>query len=166
MANTKNKVQEWPIRNDDIVLKVLAGVPVKIVADAYKMTPQNVSKICNNPKAAEIVKLARAKFQEKLVQSNEEKLGLLSNMAVDRLKTTLETDLPATAKAKPNQDRVALKILEGRGFLKVDKSGSAGLQVPMEVWDKLMDGLKKSDEAMQIDPFEEAEFEVVEEENV
>ena len=146
MSNTKNKVQSWPLRNDEIVLKVMADIPVVDVAKAYNMTPQNVTKIIRDPRAQEIIKLARSKFQEKLVQETEEKLGLLSKLSVDALKVTLEEEMEATAKAKPNQDRVAMKILEGRGFLKVDKSGSTGLQVPVEIWDKLVDGLRKADE--------------------
>ena len=166
MATTRNPIQSWPLRNDRIVLMVLAGMPVKEVAKSFGLSQQMISIIVADPRAEEIGRIARARLQEKLIDTIEEELDQMARMATEKLKATLQADIGAVHKAKPNQDRVAVKILEGRGFLKKERGATGGLQIPKELYGKLVEAMEKANKAAEIDPFDdedvqEAEFEVV-----
>ncbi len=47
MGKTRNAVSTWPLRNDQIVLRVLATGSLKIVAKEFELTPQGFLKDFN-----------------------------------------------------------------------------------------------------------------------
>ena len=150
-----NEVAErWPLRNDQIVLMILAGSPAREVAAAYGLSERQVSSIFTDPRAADIKRLARERLQEKILETIEDELDVTSKLAVQVIKRTLEADIAPVHKAKANQDRVAIKVLQGRGFLRSeDRGAGAGFQVTNDQFDKLLTALGKADEAKNIDPF-------------
>jgi hypothetical protein len=152
MADT---LSPWPPRNDQIVLLALTGVPTTEIGAQFGMSQRNVQLIFNDPRANEIKKIAKARFQEKLIETIEEELDVASKLALKVIKRTLAADISPFHKAKSNQDRVAIKTLEGRGFLRSEDRGSGiGYQVTPDQFNKLMTALGKADEAKDIDPFE------------
>lgn len=151
----KNLAQDWPLRNDQIVMMALGGMKQRAIAEQFDISHQAVSVIIRHPKAEEIIRIAKAKLQEKLVETIDEKLGLTARLAVKVIKKTLDADISPIHKAKANQDRVAIALLRGRGYLRQEgQDGAGGFQVSPEQFDKLTTAMRKSDEAQQIQPLE------------
>lgn len=146
------------LRNEQIVMFVLANPDLTYnhIGLVFGMTGANVSVIMKSPEAKEIITEARKRLREKLLESAEEQLDLQAKLAVKALQKTLEADLPATHKMKSNQDRVAVKVLQGRGLLRAgpDAAKGGGYQLSPEMYDRLERALNKADEAAGIDPFE------------
>jgi len=168
MGKRVNKVQKWPTRNDQIVLAVLAGATPADVARAFGMTRQNVAKILKSPMAQDVILAAKGKLREKLLEDIEDELDVMSKLALRKLRVTLDADITAVHKAKPNQDRVAMKLLEGRGFLRKERDDGGGFHMSEEQFGKLIQAMEKADAVQEIDPFSspiEGEFELVEEDD-
>ena len=151
----ENTLATWPIRNDQIVLMSVAGMDQATVAKHFGLTNQQISRILKDPRAQSVVERARERLQERIFEGVEAELDLAARAAVKAIKVTLNADISAFHKAKPNQDRVAIKILEGRGHLKssTDEGGDGGFRVTDEQFKKLMTAMEKSDAAEKIDPF-------------
>jgi len=132
----------------------MTGTSAADVATQFKMSVRNVNMIFTDPRAGEIKKVAKARFQERVIETIEEELDVAAKLAVKVIKRTLNADISPMHKAKANQDRVAVKTLQGRGFFQAgDRSNGTGYQVTPEQFDKLMSALGKADEAQGIDPF-------------
>ena len=166
----RNLAQEWPLRNDQIVLLALSGTMTQEeIGEIFGMTRQNVALILKHDRAKEIIQIARARLRENLVDTIEGELDLASRAAVEVIKRTLNADISPVHKAKPNQDRVAVALLRGRGFMREEGKGAeGGLQVPADQFANFVESLRKADAAREIDPFAgqeviDVEVEVVEE---
>ena len=169
MPKTSNLAQVWPVRNDQIVLLLLAGMPQKEVAAQFEMTRQMISRIANDPRAEEIIRSAREAISEKLLDGIEDELDAATRLSMKVIRRTLDADISPVHKAKANQDRVAVSVLRGRGYLSQEgRSEEGGFKVSPAQFDRLVGALAKADAAKKIDPFEnipEAEAVVVGEEN-
>lgn len=161
-TNDRGKEMEWSLRNDQIVLLVVAGTPHSEIAKQFGLTRQRVTQIMATAKAKEMVAQYRQRLQEHLLSSIEGQLDESAKLAAKAIKKTLEADISAFHKAKSNQDRVAIKLLEGKGFLnkKEERADDAAMQVTNEQFNKLMAAISKSDEAAKI---RVVEAEVIEE---
>lgn len=163
MGKTRNLVSTWPLRNDQIVLRVLATGSLKDVAKEFSLTAQQISVICNDPRGEEIIRAARERLREKLLEGIEDQLDVAAQASLKVLQRTLKADISPMHKAKPNQDRVALKILGGRGFLHGDPQGDGGgTQLSEEQFSRLVSAMKASDAVRGIDPFEKVEVQEAE----
>ena len=152
---TNNLAQNWPVRNDQIVLLLLGGMTQQEVADQYKLTRQAVSKIARDPRAAEIITHAREAITEKLLADMDDQMTHAARLAIKCIRRTLEADITPTHKAKGNQDRVAVAMLRGRGFLSQETNeGERSFLISPAQFDRLVGAMEKSDEAKKINPFE------------
>ena len=151
---TNNLAQNWPIRNDQIVLLLLGGMTQKEVAGQFKLTRQAISKIANDPRATEVITAARESITEKLLSDMDDQMTHAARLAIKSIRRTLEADINPVHKAKGNQDRVAVAVLRGRGFLTQETAeGERSLQMTPVQYDRLLGAMKKSDEVKGIDPF-------------
>jgi hypothetical protein len=146
------------LRNEQIVMFVLANPDLTYnqIGLVFGMSGENVRVIVKSNEGKEIITQARRRLREKLLESAEEQLDLQAKLAVKALQRTLEADISPTHKAKANQDRVATKVLQGRGLLKSgpDSGNKGGYQMSPEMFDRLERALSKADMAAGIDPFE------------
>lgn len=156
MPKNVNLAQSWSLRNDQIVLLALSGtMNQRELGEAFGISHQQISNILSDPRAEEIITVARTKLQEHLVKDIEDQLDLASQAAVRVIKRTLDADIAPKHRAKSNQDRVAIATLRGRGYLKEEgKGGDSGFQVPAEQFNAFMEAMKKADKAQEINPFE------------
>lgn len=151
------------MRNDQIVLRVLATGSLKDVAKEFELTAQQISVICNDPRGEEILRAARERVREKLLEGIEDQLDVAAKASLAVIKKTLDADIHPFHKAKPNQDRVALKVLGGRGFLRGDPQGDgAGYQISEDQFSRLVKAMQASDKVREIDPFKKEEEIIVE----
>ena len=161
------------VRNDQIVLmSLLPGEDGKAmtheaIAKKFGMTRSNISTILKSDEAKEMMEAARERVRENLLDDVKGSLTLLQKLAVKRIKVTLDADINAIHKAKPNQDRAAFRLLEGQGILKKESEDGqeGGLRVSPDQMAKLLGALEKSDRVKEIDPFEnvpDADFEILE----
>jgi len=158
----KNPAQDWPLRNDQIVLLVLSGASQAAAGRTFDISRQAVGKILNDPRAKDIIRQARQKLHDRILESMDDQLDLASKLSLVKLKQTLDADISPYHKAKSNQDRVALKILAGRGFLPGDsRTEEGGLLMSGDQFAKLVSAMSKSDQAKQIDPFKVEENEII-----
>ena len=149
----------WPLRNDQIVLSVLGGRDREEVAEEHGLTHQQISNIVNDPRAQEIISAARARIKEVLLEDIEDQLDLSAQLSLKVIRRTLEADISPVHKAKSNQDRVALKLLAGRGFLRTEsRDGEQGLQMSADQHKRLLEGMEKAMRVRAIDPFEDKEI--------
>jgi hypothetical protein len=176
MSKKKSKAVEkpWPLWKDQVVLFYMSGMTQEEVAThmsgiGHKMTRQSVSNILKDPRAGEIIAAARSKFKEVLIEGIGDELDVASKLALKAIKKTLEAEIHPIHQAKANQDRVALKVLSGRGFLREDsRNEDAGLQVPPDQFERLVKAMERSNRAREQNPYEDyedAEIEVIEDES-
>lgn len=152
----KDLSKSWTLRDDQIVLmSLMPNTTHQQIADMFGITRQAVSQKIADPRGQEIVEMARRRLRENLVEGIDGELDNLTRLAVRKLKVTLEADIAAVHGAKPNQDKVALSLLKGRGFLREEGKGAeGGIQMSPEQFGRLVEGMAKADEAQRIDPFE------------
>ena len=149
-----------------IVLMLLGGAKQKEVAKEFGLSRQRISKIAEDPRAEAVIQKARESITDKLLGDIDDQLDLASRLSMKVIRRTLAADISPTHKAKGNQDRVAVSILRGRGFLSKDgESGEKGFQITPAQFDRLTEALAKADEAKKIDPFEGIQEAVVVEED-
>ena len=167
MSKATNTAQVWPVRNDQIVLMLLGGMTQAAVGREYNLSRQAIAKIAKDPRAEEIIQRARETITEKLLGDMDEQLDLASRLSMKVIRRTLNADISPTHKAKGNQDRVAVSILRGRGFLsRESETGEKGFMITPAQFDRLTEALSKADAAKKIDPFAEIpEVQVVEEDS-
>ena len=136
----KNLAQEWPVRNDQIVLLLLGGMTQK--------------EFANDSRALEVITAAREAITEKLLSDMDDQMTHAARLAIKSVRRTLEADISPVHKAKGNQDRVAVAVLRGRGFLTQENNeGEKSFVVTPAQFDRLVGSLAKADEAKKIDPF-------------
>ena len=146
-----------------------AGVPISELAVAAGFSENHCRRILGTDHAKQIVQAIRIRLRERLLEDVEAQLDVSTKLSIQVIRKTLEADIPATHKAKPNQDRVAIKLLQGRGILKNDigAGGNGGFSMSPEQFDRMMGAIERSDKATAGDPFEglsevqEAEYEVI-----
>lgn len=153
---TQKADRQWPVRNDQIVALAAVGVPSRDIAKQFGMSKGNVNRIVNDPRGQAMLTQLRQRWREKILEDIEGGLDVASKLAVKAVLKTLKADIPASKQAKANQDRVAIKILQGRGFLPgSDGSGDdGGLRMSDEQFGRLVGAIEKSSRVQEIDPFE------------
>lgn len=159
----------WSIRHDRVAMLYAAGVPIVEISKAVGFVVKTCQRIVDSEHGQKIVQTIRARLRERLLEDVEAQLDVTTKLSIQVIRRTLEADIPATHKAKPNQDRVAIKLLQGRGILKNDigGSGTGGFSMSPEQFDRMMGAIGRSDQATAGDPFEgldevqEAEFEII-----
>ena len=162
------------LRNDQIALmSLMPGEDGKqmthaAIAEKYNLTRSAVSIILKGDEAMDLIEQAREKLRTFLINSIEGELDLMSQLAVKKIRTTLEAEISAIHKAKPNQDRAAFRLLEGRGFLRAeaDNGEAGGLKVSPDQFGKLLGALERSDRVKEINPFDtcttaDADYEII-----
>ena len=156
MAKERASADRWGIKNDQIVLmSLMPGMNHAEVARQFGCTRQHVSQLVKDPRAGEIIEIAKRKLREHLIEGIEGELDVMARLAVKVIRKTLEADIDPLHGAKANQDRQASKLLEGRGFLREEGKGAeGGMQMSQDQFERLMKGMEKADEVRGIDPFE------------
>lgn len=167
---SQKALSAWTVRHDQICLLRATGTSERELAKTFNLARSTISNIVNDPRGQKIIELTRQKLRERIVEDVESQLDLATKASIKVLRRTLEADISPIHQAKANQDRVALKMLQGRGFLRTEQPGQGGgFQMAPEQFDRLVSAMAKADAAQGIDPFsslgegvEEADFEVVE----
>ena len=156
-SNGQGLVKSWgDVETRIVELFFLIGVPKREVAESVGVPVKVVEKTIKDPRARELVESARQKILEETSQDIKERVGhkvnRLRSKAAEALDRTLSADINPLHKAKPNQDRVALKVLQGTGDLD-DKSEreTGGITLTEEQFDRLLDGLTKADRVAAMD---------------
>jgi hypothetical protein len=173
-AEDKAIERAWPLWKEQAVFLVLAGNTQQEVVDilskqGINVTRQAISAMMKTDEAKSLVRVVKEKFRENLLESIEDQLDAAAKLALRSVKRTLSAEISPTHKAKPNQDRVAIKVLQGRGFLSVEsETKNIAPQVPPEIWGKLVGALEKSARVGDVDVFANSgpvvEAEIIEEE--
>lgn len=162
--------RRWTAKENKIVmLDLLGDLTQAEIGEIVGYSQSWVGKILKDPRAVEVREAFRKRSLEKMIETADQKLDTLVDKAVDKLDVTLSADIAATSKAKPNQDKVSLKLLEGRRLLKRGPEegsgrGSGPLFSP-EGEKRFLDMMEKANKVKDIDPFDEvpeAEYEVIE----
>lgn len=140
-------VKSWTTLEDQIVILSSTGHFSELtLAQNFNVSVPYVKKVLSDPRAQVVLATVRDKIRENLVHSVEGELTYLASKAVQVLKVTLEAELPATHDAKPNQDKVALAVLKGMGYLGEEANkGGGGLQLSPEQHSSLLAAIEKSD---------------------
>lgn len=167
MTQKKGKamVRSWGAMEDQIVLLYATGhFTHKDLGNRFEIASDQVKRILGDPRAEEIRALAREKIREGLVRGVEDELPQLASYAVQCIKRTLMAEISPTHVAKANQDRVALKVLTGIGYLREDgTTPEGGITLSPEQHKSLIDAIDRSNRVKQADGVEEMPAEVVEE---
>lgn len=164
----------WSDTDQKIVeMHFILGIPKNEIAQSLSVPRRLVQRTINDPRTKELVKAARQKILERTSRDMDERVGhMVRGLRTDAAKAlgrTLEADISPLHKAKPNQDRVALKVLQGTGDL-VDKSEAepGGITLTDDQFDRLLEGLQKADrvQAQSVEvgkeSVREAEYEIEE----
>lgn len=163
----------WSETDQKIVeMHFILGISIPEIADSLKVPRRLVKRTVEDPRTKELVKSARQKILERTSRDMTERVGhMVDGLRADAAKAlakTLEAEISPLHKAKPNQDRVALKVLQGTGDL-VDKSETerGGITLSDDQFDRLLEGLSKADrvQAQKVDTgsdtVEEVDFEIM-----
>lgn len=156
-------IKKWTTRNEHIALLWLTGKTQAEIAKMFGIHQSTVARIVGDPRVEELKARIREELRERVIDSVAAELDDAAQLAVRAIRRTLEADISPVHKAKPNQDRVALKVLQGRGHLAVVHEGETGsFQMSDDQFGRLMAAMSKADAAAKIDPIPEAEYEVIE----
>lgn len=134
----------WSPQFEQVVLLYVTGMPVSTIAKKFKLRASHVEEILAHEKARDIIESARRKLREKIQEDIGADLDNISKLATQRLRETLEASIPPLHRAKINQDRVALQILEGRGFLNESPGRLGGIRISPEQLTKLVAAMEKA----------------------
>lgn len=160
----KKDLSTWSARNDMIVMMAFSGHYTNgQIGEKFGITAAQVGNIVNDPRAKEVLDIARHRLREKLMEDIEDQLDLTAKASLKVLKRTIKANISPMHKAKINQDRVALKLLQGRGFLSTEaRREEEGTKMSDDQFNALVAAIEKSDRAKQIPVLEDLEAEVVE----
>lgn len=154
-------IKNWKSRHTTVIALSVLGESNEAIAEKTGYTPQRVSQILNDPKGLELREEMEQRFRENLTEDVASRLERLAVKAVDALEETLSANISAIHKAKPNQDRVALKILEGQGHLRSEGTpGSGGIQLPPEMAGAFLKAIERANRVQEINALPQLEAEV------
>lgn len=154
VGGVKPQANSWPPWKDVLVLRAFSGQEsLKALAREFKVPYRVAQRVIADPRAEELRIRTRERIRENIMDSVEDQLDESTRKAVEVIRRTLNAEITAFHPAKANQDRVALKVLEGRGFLSTDRGQGGGLSMSEEQFDRLLAAIQKSDTASRVDPF-------------
>jgi hypothetical protein len=145
----------WTAIEDQIVILWSTGhFSETALAEKFNLPAPYVKQVLKDPRAETTRMLVRDRIRENLVQSVEGELTYLASKAVQVIKQTLEAEISPLHQAKGNQDKVALAVLKGMGYLgDGENRGAGGLQLSPEQHSALLKAIEKSDRVAQTTPF-------------
>lgn len=152
-AKTTPGVKKWTLRNEQIIIMRMAGATQEEIGKAFGISRKAVERIEKHPQAAIVEEEMRAALRERLLDDIESQLDQATRDSMKAIMVTVGAEMSAFHPAKSNQDRVALKVLEGRGYLGKEKNDEGSVTLSSEQFSVLIEQMKKSDAAQQIDPF-------------
>lgn len=138
-----------------VELHFLLGMPLGEIAGMLKVSKRTVKDVIEDPRTEELVAKVRDRMTdmqaENLAEQVKGRIDSLRVSAAGALQKTLTHDIHPLHKAKPNQDRVALKLLQGTGDLR-DRSEEqkGGITLTETQFDRLLEGLTKADRVREI----------------
>lgn len=150
-------IDNWSEKHTRVVeLYYLLGAGPAEIESNTGFSKSKIYRIIKDPRAKEIAETARAKILEKTSEDIAERVGHkvneLRGKAADALDRTLSADINPLHKAKSNQDRVALKVLQGSGDLDSEREGDrGGIVMTPEMFDRLVTAFEKADRVSQMD---------------
>lgn len=157
-------IKKWSPRNEHIALLWLTGKSQAEIAKMFNISQSTVSRVLKDPQTEELRVRIREELRSRVIDTVAAELDDAAQLAVRAIRRTLEAEISPVHRAKPNQDRVALKVLQGRGHLSILPEGDAGgMQMSDEQFGRLLSAMSKADKASKIDPIPDADYEIVEE---
>ena len=152
--------ETWAEKHDAIVYEHLRGLGDSDIAKRFGLSMKQVRAVLARPEALAIESAFRQQIAEKISDSVGERLIHATTRAVEVIEQTLEEDLTPGTAAKAHQDRVAIKVLEGQGFLTKDGEASrAGESLTPHDVNRLVEALTKADESKRLNNVEDADWE-------
>lgn len=110
--------QKWGPKHDQVVFLHCLGYDNILIAAELGIGKMYVSKLLRDPIAQRKILEFRRKTQQKLIDGVEGRLLRLADESVKRLEETMEEAFEPGTRAKEHQDKTALALLRGTGFLK------------------------------------------------
>jgi len=164
-------LKNWKPRHENVVMLHLGGWNNIAIANYTRMTPERIYQILQTPQAQALIASQMDRIRERFGSDVSDKLLKLTEISVNRVSETLEQDFIPGTDAKKHQDKVALEIMKGKGFLNgADPSAVNHEQkVSVSLLEKFTNALERANEAKSLhtgdndsEAIEEASFEVIE----
>lgn len=136
-----------------IVSLHIAGNPNKKIAAAVGITPERVSQVLSDPQAIAVIQRVKNSMRLKMEEDIEDKLVVLASESVDRIAETITHEFLPGSDEHEHQDRVAIKVLQGTGFLKKEspEGGGKTREVPStRLLERLASALEKANTAVEL----------------
>lgn len=110
--------QKWGPKHDQVVFLHCLGYDNILIAAELGIGKMYVSKLLRDPQAQRKILEFRKKTQKNLIEGVEGRLLRLADESVKRLEETMGEQFELGTRAKEHQDKTALSLLRGTGFLK------------------------------------------------
>lgn len=146
-------IQKWKPIHENVVQLHISGMKNKRIAKLCGLTKERVSQILCDPQARVIIRQRNLRVREELAKEMDGRLLILSERSVERLEETMDVAEQTGTDAKKHQDNVALKILQGRGFLTrtVDESRTRERQpIEASLLERLTSAMEKANKAREM----------------
>jgi hypothetical protein len=124
--------------------------PNKKIAEHFRITPERVSQVLNDPHAKAMIRTLQARMQERLADDIEGSLMELAKISVDRVGETIRfEDFSLGSDAKKHQDNLSMTLLKGVGFLPGPQEGKESARPPLNeaLAERLIGALEKTNSA-------------------
>lgn len=156
-------IVNWTPKHELVVQLSLANWDAKDIAEEVGLTPTRVSQILQDPRAKKTRNAVIEKIRERMGENLEEQLANLRQTALDQLSLTVCAPFDVGTRAKIHQDNVCLDLL--KGHLKGDESkgDSSGDKVPVELLDKIVSAMDRSNEAKRLNSGQVIEAKIINE---
>lgn len=132
----------------------LAQYDYKQIAEITGYTKEYVNQIVASAKGQSLVEEFQDQVRAKLFDKLQDRFESIAELALDAIEKTLKADIAPVHKMKPNQDRVALKVLTEMGLLAGKKDegdeGGPGLHLSPEGEKALIAAIEQSDRVEEI----------------
>lgn len=166
---TKVVVKNWGPKHELCVALHIADKRNYEIAVILGWTKEYVSMVLNMPQAQAEIRRAILKIREISGAEVEGRVQQHAETAVKRVGETLDAEFLVGTRSKEHQDRTALKILEGTGYLpgkKDEERGGISEKLTAPLVEKLAASLELAAKAKMLANKEEepvdADFEVLE----
>lgn len=158
-------VRRWGPQEDQAVILYATGTITRPeLARQFGWTEDRVANILADERANAIREDLREKVKEALLVDVKDQLPNLVQLSANVLRKTLQAEISPIHPAKANQDRVALAVLKGMGYL-LEESGSGpqgGLTLSPEQHSALVAALDRANQAREIDVMPTLPAEIIE----
>jgi hypothetical protein len=141
--------EDWSEQQEAIALLYAKGSEIDVIASALGLPKAVVASVLEDPRAIQTVQYFRAEVAKVLGEKVAPKLEALAFRAAQRIEETLDHTFVAGSQAKHHQDRLAMKLLEGKGFLKAQE-GETGETITRRDLEKFEASMRKALEAREL----------------